>query len=148
MVDPAHRVVVQDEAADPPIRGEEAGLGFYLLGGEHPGDRRERRVASEQLEVAAELLDAVDLPAPLHLDGQGRALRVAGEQVDGADGGRILAPDEPAALPEQVDLVGEEGLEMGLDAGLLQAGVEPELVREVVEDLVNNILAACRMRGK
>ena len=65
----AQGVVVDGDAADPAVGGEHPGLRLDLLGGEDPGDRGQQRVAVEQLEVAGELLDAVDLAAALDLDG-------------------------------------------------------------------------------
>src|SRR3712207_8459712 len=43
---------------------------------------------------AGQLLDAVDLPASLDLDGHGAPVGVAAEEVDRADGGRVLARSE------------------------------------------------------
>src|SRR5690606_23055780 len=80
-----HGVVVEHEAADAAVLGEGARLRLDLLGGEHAGDGREQRVAVHELEVAGELLDAVDVAAALDLDGDARALRVAGEDVDWPD---------------------------------------------------------------
>ena len=102
-----------------------------------PLDRREVRVAVQQLQVAGELLDAVDLTAPLDLDRDGRAVRVPAQDVDGPDGRHVLAPDERVALAEGLDAVGEEFLEVRLDAVLDQAGVDAQFVRGVVEDLLH-----------
>src|SRR5262249_31078041 len=95
----AQAVVVDDDAADAAVLGEDAGLGLDLLGGEHSGDRGQQRVAAEQLEVPGQLLDTVDLAPALDLYGHARAGGVPAEQVDGADGGRVLTPDqgEPVA---------------------------------------------------
>jgi hypothetical protein len=48
--------------------GEHRACGFIDLGDEHAAHRAERRVEVEPLDVPAELLDAVDLAAALHLD--------------------------------------------------------------------------------
>src|SRR3712207_1298435 len=72
IVDPAHGVVVEGEAADAAVGGERARLRLDLLRGEHPAHRRQQRVAVEQLEVPRELLDAVDGVATRRLT---RALR-------------------------------------------------------------------------
>src|SRR3712207_2697274 len=79
--------VVDGAAVDAAVGGEHAGLRLDLLGREHPADRRQQRVAVEQLEVAGQLLDAVDLPAPLDLHGHRRPVGVAAQQVDRADRG-------------------------------------------------------------
>ena len=65
-------------APDAAVLGERAGLRLDLLGGEDAAHRREQRVAVEQLEVAGQLLDAVDLAAALDLDGDVHAARRRG----------------------------------------------------------------------
>src|SRR5262245_13016192 len=64
----AQGVVVDDDAADAAVLGEDTGLGLDLLGGEDAGDRREQRVATQQFQVAGQLLDPVDLAPAFHLD--------------------------------------------------------------------------------
>src|SRR5689334_9441118 len=91
VVEAAEGVVVDDGAGDAAVGGEDAGLGLDLLGGEDAADGSEEGVAVEQLEVAGQLLDAVDLTAALDLDGDGRTGRVAAHQVDGTDRGGVLA---------------------------------------------------------
>ena len=59
------------------------------------------------------------------------------QDVDRADRRQELAPHEPVALAEELDLLGEQPLQVGLDAVLLQAGVDAELVRGVVQHLVD-----------
>ena len=61
VVDATHRVVVEREARDPAVGREHAGLRLDLLGGEHPAHGRQERVAVEQVEVARELLDTVNM---------------------------------------------------------------------------------------
>ena len=95
------------------------------------------RVAVHQLEVAGQLLDAVDLAAALDLDRDAGAARVLREDVDRADGGHVLAPHERPAVAEGVDVLGEQLLQVRLDAVLDEAGVDAELVGRVVEDLVD-----------
>src|SRR5690242_3855401 len=75
VVDALEGVVVEDDAADAAVLGEGAGLRLDLLRGEHAGDGREVGVAVHQLEVAGQLLDAVDLAAALDLDRDARAGR-------------------------------------------------------------------------
>ena len=94
-------------------------------------------VAVEQLEVAGQLLDAVDLAAPLDLDGNGPPVAVAAHQVDRADGGGVLPPHETEAVGQRRGVLGEQLLEVLLDAVLLQAGVDAEVVAGVVDDLLD-----------
>jgi hypothetical protein len=47
--------------------------------------------------------------------------------VDGADGSRVLAADEPPAVAEEVQLPGEQCLQVRLHAVLDQAGVHAEI---------------------
>ena len=93
-----------------------------------PRTGAEQRVAVEQLEVAGELLDAVDLAAALDLDRDDRAGGVAAQQVDRADRGRVLAADQRQPVAERLEVLGEQLLQVRLDAVLLQAGVDAELV--------------------
>src|SRR5690606_5423143 len=68
VVDAAHRVVVQDEALDPAVGRQHPGLRLDLLRGEDTGHRGEQRVPVEQVEVAGQLFDTVDVTAALDLD--------------------------------------------------------------------------------
>jgi hypothetical protein len=62
---------------------------------------------------------------------------VSQEEIDGADRGGELAPDEREAVTDHVDLFGEQPLEVGLDAVLLEAGVDSEVVHRVVQHFVD-----------
>ena len=97
----------------------------------------EQRVAVEQLEVAGQLLDPVDLAASLDLDGDRRAVGVAAHQVDRADRGRELAAYERQAVGQRRGVLGEQLLEVLLDAVLLQPGIDAEVVAGVVQDLLD-----------
>src|SRR5690606_40016897 len=136
VVQAAHGVVVQHQAADAAVLGQHPGLRLDLLGGEDALDGAEVRVAVEQFEVAGELFDAVDLPAPLDLYGHRPLLRVAGEDVHRPDRGGVLPPHEPVPRAEQLDLLGEELLEVGLPAVLDEARVPPEVVGAILDGLV------------
>src|SRR4051812_26597720 len=61
VVDPAKRLVVEDHAADPAVLRQDPRLRLDLLSGEDARHRRQVRISVHQLEVAGELLDAVDL---------------------------------------------------------------------------------------
>ena len=137
VVGAAQAVVVERDAGDAAVAGQHARLRLDLLCGEDPAHRRQVRVAVEQVEVAGQLLDAVDLTASLDLDGHGRAVGVLGQDVDRADRGRELAPHQPPALAEGLDLLGEQHLQVRLHAVLDQARVDAELVRRVVQQLLD-----------
>src|SRR5688572_21256989 len=94
VLDAPQRVVVEDRAADAAVGREDAGLRLDLLGREDAAYRREMRVAVQQLQIARELLHAVDLAAALDLHGDGLALGVPAEDVDRADGRHVLAADQ------------------------------------------------------
>src|SRR4051812_3925111 len=107
-------------------------------------------VAVEQLEVAGQLLDAVDLAAPLDLDRNRRSAVVAGQDVDRADRGGVLPAYQPPAVAEGLDVFGEQRLQVGLDPVLDEARVEAELVAGVVEQLLDGddqLLAALVRHG-
>ena len=88
---------------------------------------RERAVEVEPLLVADQLLDPRDLADPLDLDHDGPARTVAAEQVDRADVGRVLAPDDLQVLAQRLDPGRDQPLQLRLDAVLGQAGVVAEL---------------------
>jgi hypothetical protein len=98
---------------------------------------REQRVPVEQLEIAGELLHSVDLAAALDLDGDVGAVSVTAHDVDRPDRGRVLAPDEPPAVAEEIQLLGEQLLQVRLDAVLDQAGVDAQVHRGVAERLLD-----------
>ena len=100
IVDPAQGVVVERDAGDPAVGGEHPRLRRDRLRGEDPAHRRQHRVPVEQLEVAGELLDPVDLAAALDLDRDRAAGGVPAEDVDRADRGRVLPADQPVAGAE------------------------------------------------
>ncbi len=137
VVHATEQVVVDDGAGDAAVDGEHAGLRPDLLGGEDATHGAQQRVAVEQLEVAGELLDAVDVATPLDLDGDRGAGGVAAHQVDRADGGGVLAPDEGQAVGQGGRVLREEFLQMLLYAVLLEPGVDAEVVGGVVEDLLD-----------
>src|SRR4051794_3489848 len=126
--------VVDGHAVDPPVLRQDPCLRLDLLRGEHALDGGEQRVTVEQLQVAGQLLDAVDLAAPLDLDGDRRPGGVAAQQVDRPDRGRVLAAHQRPAGAEGLHVQRQQPLQLRLDAVLLQAGVQPELVRGVVRD--------------
>ena len=88
-------------------------------------------------KISGKLLDSVDLAAALDLDRDGDARRVAGQDVDRPDRRRVLAAHQAVALAEGVDLLGQQLLQVRLDAVLDQAGVDAELVRGVVQHLLD-----------
>ena len=121
------------DALHAPALGVDPGLGLDAGGDEHPPGRGQRAVEVEACLVAQQLVDAGDLADPLDLDDDGVALGVAAQQVDRTEVGRVLAPDELEALLQGVDPGGDEPLELGFDAVLLEAGIVTELERLVGE---------------
>ena len=115
-------------------------LGLDLLGREDAAHGCQQGVAVEELEVAGQLLDTVDLAAPLDLDGHTGAGRVAAHQVDGPDRRGELPAYEGQPLRERGGMLGQQLLEVLLDPVLLQPGVDAELVRGVAEDLLDQDL--------
>src|SRR5262249_3995703 len=102
-------------------------LGSYLLGGEYALDRGQERVPVQQLEIARQLLDAVDLTSALDLDGDAHAVGSPAHDVDGPDRRRVLAAHQPPAVAEYVQLDREQFLQMCLDAILDQARIYPQV---------------------
>jgi hypothetical protein len=99
--------------------------------------RRQQRVPVQQLQVPGELFHRVDPRVPLHLDGDVHTGVVAAHDVDRADRRRVLAPDQPPALAEQVELLGEQFLQVRLDAVLDKARIDAEVDRGVGQRLLD-----------
>ena len=103
--------------------------------GQDPATLGERRVALDHLEVARELLDRLDRPDALDLDGDPAVVLVAAHEVDRPDVRRPLAADEAQARLDRLRQRGERLLEVALDAVLLEPRVLPQLVLELGEEL-------------
>lgn len=131
-----HLVIIEDEAFETAVLGEDAGLRGDGLGGEDAVDGGEEGVAVEELAVAGELLDAVDAAVAFDLDGDVLAVGVEGHDVDGADCGGVFAADELGAGADAVDLFGEITLEVVFDAVLDEAGIDAEVIGGVGVDVV------------
>ncbi|MGX1485694.1 hypothetical protein RKD45_004770 [Streptomyces griseus] len=95
------------------------------------------RIAVEQLQIAGQLLHAVDVAPAFQLHGHRRAVRVPAEDVDRADRGRVLAADQGVTLTDRLDAVGEQLLEVSLHPVLDEPRVDTQLVGRVMEDLLH-----------
>jgi acyl dehydratase len=133
---PPQVLVVDFEPVDPARLSEHFRLRLDDLGHEQASNVTQVGVPGEALEIAAELLDAVDLTPPLHLNGHGVALGVAAQQVHRSDVGGVLPSDQHHARSECRRVGGEEFLEVGLHAVLAEPGVGAEVVVEVGHDVV------------
>ncbi len=82
--------------------------GLITWATKHAAQRAQGWVRVEEVEVASQLLHAVDLAPPLDLDGHRTTIAIAAEQVDGTDLGGMLAPDkrqpwlDPVACGQQL----------------------------------------------
>ncbi len=132
----AELVVVDLDPAEPARLGEHPRLRLDRLGDEHPAHLAERGVELQAFDVAGELLDPVDLAAPLDLDRDDLADRVAADEVDRTDRRRVLAPHQRETDFDRVRRGGEQLLEVGLDAVLLQPRIVAEVGRDVGDHLV------------
>src|ERR1700745_772288 len=81
VVSAAHHLVVQGDAADPAVLGQNPRLRLDLLGGKDALNMRQPRLTVQQLEVPGELFYAVDLAAALDLDGDARPESVPAHDV-------------------------------------------------------------------
>src|SRR5207244_8586646 len=82
--------IVDDDAPDSPVLRQYPRLGPDFLRREHTGDRCEQRIADEQFQISAQLLDPVYLTAALDLDGDRGTAGITAQQVHRADRGRKL----------------------------------------------------------
>src|SRR5690625_2243263 len=118
VVEAAHCVRVQYDAANAAIFGQHAGLRFDFLGRENSRHRREQRVAVQQFEIAGELFHAINFAAALDLYRHGSAGMIARQNIDRPNrGGEFPAYQLPAAA-QSFDLLGEQFLQMRFDAVL------------------------------
>src|SRR5215469_7940425 len=136
-LDSTHGFVIQNDTADAAVFGQYPGLGPDFLGGEHAPHGAQRRVPVKQLQVPGQLFNAIDFSPALDLHGYRSRIGVAAHQVNRADRGRVLPADQPPARAEQMNLRGEQLLQMGLDTVLDQARVDPEFVAGVVQHLLD-----------
>src|SRR5262245_2078212 len=88
------------DAADVARLGERDRLRLDRLRREHATAAGLRRVGADEAEVARELLDCLDRPDALDLDGDPLALVVLAHQVDRPDVGRPLTLHERQLLAE------------------------------------------------
>src|SRR6266545_984777 len=133
-LDAPQRVVVELDAADAARAGQHPGLRRERQRREHAADALEAH--PQALQVAGELLDPVDLAPPLDLHRHVGAVLVPAQQVDRADVGAVLAADQAPAVAEDLAALGQQLLEVALDAVLDQPRVQPQLVGGVVQDLL------------
>src|SRR6266487_3688339 len=89
-----------------------------------------------ELHAAGELLDPIDLAAPLDLHRDVGATLVPAQQVDRADVGAVLAADQAPAVAERLAPLGQQLLEVALDAVLDQSPVDAEVVAGIVQDFL------------
>src|SRR3546814_1663785 len=64
----------------------------------------------------------------------------AAEQVDGPDVGGVLPPHQLEPVPDDLAPLGQQGLQVGLDAVLLEAGLDTEVVGGVAHQLLDGDL--------
>src|SRR6266542_3360193 len=106
-----------------------------------PGPQRYRESAgppsvSRSEQARGALLAPVDLAPSLDLPRHVGAVLVPAQQVDRADVGAVLAADQAPAVAEDLAALGQQLLEVALDAVLDQPRVQPQLVGGVVQDLL------------
>src|SRR6188472_4340561 len=110
-------------------------LRLDVASGQDAATGRERRVALDHLEIARELLDRLDRPDPLDLDGHPAVVLVAAHEIDGPDVGRPLPTDEAQTRLDPLRHLRERLLEVALDAVLLEPRIVTQLVLELGEEL-------------
>ena len=98
------------------------------MGHEDSADLSETRVCRQRRDVAGELLDTIDLALALDLDRHRLAAFVATQQIDWAECGRVLAANECETRLDRLGQLGEQHLQVCLDAVLGEARVFAEFV--------------------
>jgi hypothetical protein len=137
IVDSPQLVVIEHDTVDSPVIGESPCLRLDLLGGKNPSDGSQAWVPIEQLQVASQLFDTVDISPTLELDRHGASGGVSGEDIDGAKCRHVFPPDEREALTEGFHIGSEKFLELGLNAIFDEARINPEFVRVITMDLMD-----------
>ncbi len=122
------------DARDVSALGQRDCLRLDLLRDQDPSAGGSGRIDADALEVAGQLLDRVDRADALDLDRHPGILIVAAHQIDRADVRGPLALDEPQAFLDRHRAVGEQQLQVTLDAVLLEAGGFAHVVHHVRED--------------
>ena len=117
----AHRVVVEQQASDAAVGRERARLRLDLLRREDAGHgaRCGSRFMSSRYRVSCSTPSTS--PRRLISTATACAVGVAREDVDRSDRGHVLPSHQRVPVAEQLDLLGEQALQVGLDAVLLQA---------------------------
>src|SRR5947209_20517656 len=103
----AEHLQVDRRAADATRLRERDRLRLDLLRRKDPATARFRRVLADEGEVARQLLDRLDRPDALDLDGDPLPICVLAHEIDGADLRRPLALHERERLAERVGSIGE-----------------------------------------
>lgn len=136
-LDASKLVVVDFDAVDRALACEHFGLWFDLLGHKHPFNRGEAWVLVEELEVAAQLLDAVDLAAALDLNCDHGIVFVATQEIDRTNICWKLTSHERVAIANRGRVGSQEFLQVSFDAVLLKSGVLAQVPARIAQDFVN-----------
>ncbi len=135
-LDFSQTVVVHFERLDVATLGEDPRLRGDRLGHQHRPDGAEAAVKRQSFDVTSQLFDPVDLTPSLHFDRHQGAVDVGAHEVDRAQIGRILPPEQDQAFFQHPGLVGQQFLEVGLDPVLLKAGIGSQSDLVVGDDLL------------
>ncbi len=130
-------VVVNFDTQDVSVVRQRFGLRFDFLGDKHSPNRRQHWIAVEKLQVASELLDPVDFATSFDFDGNGHSIGVLAKQVDRADVRRIFASYERHSWSNCIGSFGQKFLKIRLDAFLLQAGIDAEIVGGIAQNMMH-----------
>ena len=121
-------VVVDLDALDPASRGQHLRLRLDLLGGKDARRTgRKRPSRSSRSRYRASCSTPSISPRRLISTATHPTLGIAAQQIDRPDVSRVLAADQPHPRREP-GVRGQELLEVGLYAVLLQAGIDAEVV--------------------
>lgn len=88
----AHGVIIQGDAINAAVVGQDLGLGLDLLGGKDAPYGSKKRIAVEQFQVTGQLFHAVNIAAALQLDGYRASVGVPGKDVYRPDCREVLPP--------------------------------------------------------
>ena len=96
---PFHIVVIEDEAGEAAVFGQDLGLRRDGLRGEDAVHRGQQRISIEQFAVASQLLDAINAAVTFDFHSHMLALGIHGHNIHWANGGRYSRRTSLAPLP-------------------------------------------------
>ena len=131
-----HIVVIEDEAGEAAVFGQDLGLRRDGLCGEDAVHRGQQRISIEQFAVASQLLDAINAAVTFDFHSHMLALGIHGHNIHWANGGRVFATHQLGSLADTLDLLGQIALQMVFHAILDETRIFAQIIGLVGIDML------------